>query len=109
MKVDPDRFRDQFARGLPFMLLPVGTTDFQRKATPVFQEFIRTPGTITFTAAPAMPVGLPALIAAAQSAGVFNLPTLLNLGVSGVPGPKPPAPPPAPAAPGAPARPFTGR
>jgi hypothetical protein len=106
VKVDPERFRDQFARGLPFMLLPVGTSDFQRKASPVFQEFIRTPGTLTFTASPAMPLALPALIAAAQSSGVFNLPTMLNLNVSGTPGPKPPsAPAAAPVTPVTPASP----
>jgi hypothetical protein len=103
VKVEPDRFRDQFARGLPFMLLPVGTADFQRKATPVFQDFIRNPGTVTLAAAPAMPVGLPALMAAAQSSGVFNLPTLLNLTVSGTPGPRPLAPAPVPGGPPAPA------
>jgi hypothetical protein len=99
VKVDPERYRDQIVRGLPFMLLPVGTSDFQKKAMPVFQEFLRTPGTITFTANPAMPVGLPALIAGAQSAGLFNLPTVLNLNVSGTPGPKPPTPAPAPVSP----------
>ena len=93
LKVDPDKFRDQFARGLPFMLLPVGTPDFQRKASPVFQDFVRTPGTVTFTAAPAMPIPLPSLISGASGSGMFTVPTLLNLSVSGVPGPKPPAAP----------------
>jgi hypothetical protein len=106
LKVDPDKFRDQFARGLPFMLLPVGTSSFQKTATPVFQDFVRAPGTLTFTAAPAMPIALPALIDAAHGSAVFNLPTLLNLTVSGIPGPTPvatPAPGPSPAPLSAPA------
>ena len=121
LKVDPDKFRDQFTRGLPFMLLPVGTSDFQKKATPVFQDFIRNPGTITFVAAPAIPIPLPTLLDSAHGTAIFNLPTQLNLSVSDIPGPKPvsapapvtpvtpapvapsPSPTPAPAAPTGPA------
>jgi hypothetical protein len=102
-KVDPEKFRDQFARGLPFMLAFVGNRDFLAKATPVLQDFIRSPGTITVTAAPPQPVALSAVIAAARGQP-FSLPTLLGLSLTGTPGPKPPAPPrpPAPApAPGA--------
>jgi hypothetical protein len=107
LKVEPDKFRDQFARGLPFMLLPIGSVDFQRKAAPALQDFIRAPGTLTISAAPPMPVPLPTLISAAKGSGVFSLPNLLNLAISGVPG-KPATPSPAAPAPVAPAAPAPG-
>ncbi len=81
LKVDPDKFREQFARGLPFMLSFLGNRDFQKKITPILQAFIRTPGSITVMTAPTAPIAVSAIMTAIR-ASPFSLPNLLALTVS---------------------------
>jgi len=82
LKVDPTKFREQFARGLPFMLSFLGNRDYQAKVAPVLQAFIRAPGSITFMTTPAAPIALSQIMAAARSAP-FSLPNMLALTVTG--------------------------
>ncbi len=88
LKVDPAKFREQFARGLPFMLTFLGNREFQSEAAPVLQTFIRTPGSISVIMAPAAPIAVSTIVTALQTAP-FSLPNLLALSVSGEPGPEP--------------------
>jgi hypothetical protein len=88
LKVDPEKFRQQFATGLPFMLMFLNNRDLQAKLTPALQGFIRNGGSLTAVAAPAKPVPL-AEIASAAKAQPFTLFGLLGTSVSGVPGPQP--------------------
>lgn len=92
LNIDPAKFREQFAKGLPFMLMLLGNKDLQAQLATVLQTFIRTPGTITAKAAPTQPVTIAALIEAAKTAP-FSLFDTLKLSVSGVAGPAPSAPP----------------
>ncbi|HVY19868.1 MAG TPA: hypothetical protein VHA70_07260 [Bauldia sp.] len=94
LNLDPAKFREQFAKGLPFMLMLLGNKDLQAQLAGVLQTFIRTPGTITATAAPAAPVTLATIIEAAKTAP-FSLFDLLKVSVTGVAGPAPATPPPA--------------
>jgi hypothetical protein len=99
LNIDPAKFREQFAKGLPFMLMLLGNKDLQAQLATVLQTFIRTPGTITAKATPAQPVTIAALIEAAKTAP-FSLFDTLKLSITGVAGPAPVAPPvEAPAAP----------
>ncbi len=82
LKVDPDKFREQFARGLPFMLSFLGNRDFQKKIAPILQAFIRAPGSITVMTAPAAPIAVSAIVTAIK-ASPFSLPSLLALTVTG--------------------------
>jgi hypothetical protein len=91
LKIDPVKFREQFAKGLPFMLMLLGNKDLQAQLATALQTFIRTPGTITATAAPAMPVTLGAIIEAARTAP-FSLFDTLKVTVSGIAGPAPATP-----------------
>jgi hypothetical protein len=94
LNIDPAKFREQFAKGLPFMLMLLGNKDLQAQLASVLQTFIRTPGTISATLAPPAPVTLATLIQAAKTAP-FSLFDTLKVSVSGVAGPAP-APIPAP-------------
>jgi hypothetical protein len=88
LKIDPAKFREQFAKGLPFMLMLLGNKDLQAQLASVLQTFIRTPGTITATLSPAQPVTIGALIEAAKTAP-FSLFDTLKVSVSGVAGAAP--------------------
>ncbi|MEJ0012557.1 MAG: hypothetical protein WDM94_08010 [Bauldia sp.] len=110
LHLDPVKFREQFAKGLPFMLMLLGNKDMQAQLSGVLQTFIRTPGTITARAAPDQPMTIAALVEAAKTAP-FSLFDLLNVSVSGVAGPAPAAPttpPPAPVSVPAPANDIRG-
>jgi hypothetical protein len=105
LKVDPEKFRQQFATGMPFMLMFLNDRDLLAKLTPALQGFIRNGGSLTAVAKPSAPVPLPAVVSAATTAP-FTLFKLLATDVSGTPGaqatviPTLPAvapPPPAPA------------
>ena len=98
LKVDPDKFREQFARGLPFMLSFLGNRDFQKKITPILQAFIRAPGSITVMTAPTAPIAVSAIMTAIK-ASPFSLPNLLALTVSSATAAPADAPRPATAAP----------
>jgi hypothetical protein len=91
LNLDPAKFREQFAKGLPFMLMLLGNKDLQAQLSSVLQTFIRTPGTITATLSPAQPVTIAALIEAAKTAP-FSLFDTLKVSVSGVAGPAPAVP-----------------
>jgi len=88
LNTDPVKFREQFAKGLPFMLMFLGDRALQAQLAPVLQTFIATPGTISATASPAAPVALSAIVAAATTAP-FTLFGLLSVSVSGLAGPAP--------------------
>jgi hypothetical protein len=98
LKVDPDKFREQFARGLPFMLSFLGDRDYQQKVAPVLQNFIRAPGSITFGVTPAAPVALSSILSAVE-ASPFSLPMLLSLTVTGASSAPDANPPPEPTPP----------
>lgn len=86
ISTDPAKFRQQFATGLPFMLMFLNDRALQAELAPVLQAFVRSGGSITAVASPPAPVPLPAIIAAAQTAP-FTLFSLLSAKVSGTPGP----------------------
>ena len=88
LKVDPEKFRQQFATGLPFMLMLLNNRDLQAKLTPALQGFIRNGGSLSAVAAPATPVPLSQVVNAATSQP-FTLFTLLATSVSGTPGAQP--------------------
>jgi len=90
LKVDPDKFREQFARGLPLMLSFLGDRAFQTEAGPVLQDFVLAPGSLTLAAAPSDPVAVSAILAAARRSPL-TLPALLAATVTGTAGPKPAA------------------
>jgi hypothetical protein len=93
MKVPPDKFRQQFADALPFLLSISALNDptlmtilrqsgLLQKLTPAVKTFVAEPsGSLTVTMAPTQPVGLAAVAAAAQKAPE-TLIGLLNLSVS---------------------------
>jgi len=95
-KAPPDKFRQQFADALPGLLLFSGMTNpqlmttlrqsgFLQKLTPALKTFVAEPsGTITFTLAPAEPVGVAAIAEALQNAPE-TLVGLVNLSVSAEP------------------------
>lgn len=85
LKVDPEKFRQQFATGLPFMLMFLNDRDLLAKLTPALQGFIRNGGSLTAVAKPATPVPLSAVANAATTAP-FTLFKLLSTQVSGTPG-----------------------
>ncbi|MCR4283030.1 MAG: hypothetical protein NUV72_08405, partial [Bauldia sp.] len=96
LKADPDKFRQQFVMGLPFMLTFLGDMDLQKQLAPVLQTFIRTTGgSITALAGPVQPVPL-TLIAAAGGSAPFALLKMLSVSFSGVAGTEPAAAPMAP-------------
>ncbi|MBN9028157.1 MAG: hypothetical protein J0H20_21880, partial [Rhizobiales bacterium] len=68
MNVEPDKFRQQIAGALPLFLMVLKNPGFQAKLAPALQAFIKAPGTMTITAAPATPVPLLKLIETADSA-----------------------------------------
>lgn len=77
----PEKFRQDLAGAMPFtLMLVLKNPGFQAKLAPALQAFIRTPGTMTLTAAPATPVPLTAIIDAAQ-ADPRKLPDLLSVDV----------------------------
>ncbi len=93
LKVDPVKFREQFANGLPFMLTFLGDRALQAQLTPVLQTFVKTGGSIAATVAPSAPLALSALALAAQTSP-FSLFGLLSATITGTAGTAP-APPPA--------------
>lgn len=78
MNVEPDKFRQQIAGALPLFLMVLKNPGFQAKLAPALQAFIKAPGTMTLTAAPATPVPLMKLIETADSAPQ-KLPDLLQV------------------------------
>ncbi|HWJ76214.1 MAG TPA: hypothetical protein VNX29_23875 [Kaistia sp.] len=77
----PEKFREDLAGAMPFtLMLVLKNPGFQAKLAPALQAFIRTPGTMTLTAAPATPVPLLAILAAAQE-DPRKLPDLLSVDV----------------------------
>ena len=78
MNVEPDKFRQQIAGALPLFLMVLKNPGFQAKLAPALQAFIKAPGTMTITAAPATPVPLLKLIETADSAPQ-KLPDLLQV------------------------------
>lgn len=103
MKAPPDKFRQQFADAMPFLLsisalnnpqfmAIVQKSGLLGKLTPVVKEFVAIPGSsITVSASPAIPVPLPRIAATTQDAP-DTLVELLGITISGEA-----APPPAPA------------
>jgi hypothetical protein len=109
LNVDPQKFRDQFAKSVPFMLMLLGDRDLIMKTAPVIQAFLSTGGSVTAVAAPKAPVPLSQVADTAKSSP-WSLFSLLGVSLTGTPGaagaalPTLPTPPPAiPAAPTAPA------
>ena len=88
LKVDPVKFREQFANGLPFMLTFLGDRDLQAQLAPVLQTFVKTGGSITATVAPSAPLALSALALAAQTSP-FSLFGLLSATITGTVGTPP--------------------
>ncbi len=86
MHVAPDKFAQQFAGALPFMLSFLRNGEFQKQVAPVLQAFVVTPGTLTAVAAPPSPVPLVEIEKLAKTAPQ-KLPDLLNLTVTGQPAP----------------------
>jgi len=84
MNVEPDKFRQQIAGALPLFLMVLKNPGFQAKLAPALQAFIKTPGTMTITAAPATPVPLMKLIETANSAPQ-KLPDLLQVEIKSNP------------------------
>ncbi|MET4632526.1 hypothetical protein [Kaistia defluvii] len=78
MNVEPDKFRQQIAGALPLFLMVLKNPGFQAKLAPALQAFIKAPGTMTITAAPATPVPVMQLIETADSAPQ-KLPDLLQI------------------------------
>ncbi len=77
----PEKFREDLAGAMPFtLMLVLKNPGFQAKLAPALQAFIRTPGTMTLTAAPATPVPLVAIIGAAET-DPRSLPDLLSVDV----------------------------
>jgi hypothetical protein len=119
MRVPADKFRQQFADALPFLLsisalnnpaimAIVKQSGLLTKLTPAIKTFVAAPGSLILSLAPATPVSLAAITAAAEAAPE-TLPALLNLSITAEPAAKPPGAPspaaPAPAEPAAPLRP----
>jgi hypothetical protein len=108
LDVDPQKFRDQFAKSVPFMLMLLGDRDLIMKTAPVIQAFLSTGGSVTAVAAPKAPVPL-AQVADTAKSSPWSLFSLLGVTLTGTPGtagaalPTLPAPPPATPAPAAPA------
>ncbi|MCX5515284.1 hypothetical protein C3941_22385 [Kaistia algarum] len=77
----PEKFRDDIAGAVPLsLMLVLKNPTFQQKLAPALQAFIRTPGTMTLTAAPATPVPVLAILAAAEN-DPRSLPNLISLDV----------------------------
>ena len=92
----PEKYREDLAGAMPLtLMLVLKNPGFQEKLAPALQAFIRTPGTMTLTAAPATPVPLTKIIAAAES-DPRSLPTLLSIDVKTDSTAAPPAAPVAP-------------
>ena len=81
LNVEPEKFRQQIAGALPFLLMVLKNPGFQGKLAPALQAFIKAPGTMTLTAAPATPVPLMKLFETADSAPQ-KLPDLLDVQIS---------------------------
>ncbi|MCW5716689.1 MAG: hypothetical protein KIS68_02545 [Bauldia sp.] len=56
------QYRDEFIRGLPFLLGVMMDRDLAARISPALQQFLRTPGTLTLDVAPAEPVPFAAII-----------------------------------------------
>ena len=109
MKAPPEKFRQQFADAMPFLLSISALNDpkfmaivqksgLMKKLTPVVKEFVATPGSsITVSVAPPSPVPLPEITRVTEEAPE-TLVDLLGLSISGKAGPAP-APEPAPTPP----------
>lgn len=103
MKAPPDKFRQQFADAMPFLLSMTVLNDPQLMAlvqksklltqlTPAVKQFVAAPGaSITFNLAPPAPVALPTLMATVDSAPE-KLVEMLGLTISGSAPPAAPAP-----------------
>lgn len=78
MNVEPDKFRQQIAGALPLFLMALKNPGFQAKLAPALQAFIKAPGTMTITAAPATPVPVMELIDTAEKSPQ-KLPDLLQV------------------------------
>ena len=111
LNVDPQKFRDQFAKSVPFMLMLLGDRDLIMKTAPVIQAFLSTGGSVTAVATPKAPVPLASVAETAKSSP-WSLFALLGVNLTGTPGtpgtalptlPAAPLPAPAAAAPAAPA------
>ena len=77
----PEKFREDIAGALPLtLMLVLKNPTFQQKLAPALQAFIRTPGTLTLTAAPAAPVPVTAIMQAADT-DPRSLPNLIGLEV----------------------------
>jgi hypothetical protein len=94
MSIEPEAFREQIAGALPFMITFIGNPDFQKQLAPALQILLRTPGTMSVTAAPAAPIAISALAAVFDSAPQ-TLPDLLGLTVTSTAGASPEDMPPA--------------
>ncbi len=117
MKVPPEKFREQFAAALPFLisispindptiLAIIKQSGLLAKIGPAVKTFVAGPGTLTISLAPPTPVGI-GQIAEAASNAPQTLPDLLNLTLTATPSTTPQAPAPAPAPTDAPLRPTT--
>ena len=107
MHMPSDKFRQQFADALPFllsmsalnnptMMAILKQSGLLGKFTPAIRDFVAAPGTMTVTLAPSSPVNLSTLEETAKNSPE-KLSDLLNLSVAVQPGATPPpAPAPAP-------------
>jgi len=108
MKAPPEKFRQQFADAMPFLLSISAFNDpkfmaivqksgLMKQLTPAVKEFVATPGSsITVTVAPSAPVPLTEITRVTEEAPE-TLVGLLGLSISGKAGPAAaPAPAPAP-------------
>ncbi|WP_018184349.1 hypothetical protein [Kaistia granuli] len=84
MNVEPDKFRQQIAGALPLFLMVLKNPGFQAKLAPALQAFIKAPGTMTITAAPATPIPVLQLIDAAENTPQ-KLPDLLQVEIKTTP------------------------
>ncbi|MGV8839745.1 MAG: hypothetical protein ACWA6X_05520 [Bauldia sp.] len=57
-----EQYRDEFIRGLPFLLSVMMDRDLAAQISPALQQFLRTPGTLSLTVAPTEPVPLAEII-----------------------------------------------
>ncbi|HVZ15284.1 MAG TPA: hypothetical protein VG894_12555 [Bauldia sp.] len=85
LNVDPQKFRDQFAKSVPFMLMLLGDRDLIMKTAPVVQAFLSSGGSVTAVAAPKAPVPLSQVADTAKSSP-WSLFSLLGVSLTGTPG-----------------------
>ena len=74
----PEQYRDEFIRGLPFLLAITMDRTIAAAISPALQEFLRAPSTLTISARPDEPVPL-ILLAASADESPFSLLEILQV------------------------------